>query len=274
MSLDPTALFPALGLKADPWQERVLRSTAARTLLLCARQAGKSTTTAVLALHTAVYRANSLVLLVSPSLRQSSELYRKVMGFYRALGRPVPAQQETSLTLALDNGSRVVSLPSSPETIRGYSAVTLLVVDEAAMVSDDMFVAINPMLATSKGRLVCLSTPLGKRGWFHDAWNESTVAWERHRVTAAECPRIERAFLAEQRVILGERWYRQEYECSFEATLDQYFTTESVLGAFESDQEPLFASGAPWPSAGSGEPRRTRDASRVESNVSPLFGGE
>ncbi len=233
-------MMRGLGLEPDPWQEEVLWSSAQRLLLLCSRQAGKSTTTAVLALHTALYQDESLVLLLSPSLRQSGELFRKLAGFYADLGRPVPPVQETALSLTLANGSRVVSLPASPETIRGYSGVRLLVIDEAAMVPDDLFVAVNPMLAVSRGRLVCLSTPLGQRGWFHEAWTEATAAWERVRVTAWDCPRIAREFLEEQKQLLGERWFRQEYECSFEETIGQVFSTESITAAFDTDERPLF----------------------------------
>jgi hypothetical protein len=240
MALDPAAMMEAVGLDPDPWQQRVLRSTAGRVLLLCSRQAGKSTTTAILALHTALFDPGALVLLLSPSQRQSGELFRKVTGFYADLGQIVPPEQETALSLTLQNGSRIVSLPASPETVRGYSGVRLLIIDEAAMVQDDLFVAVSPMLAVSQGRLLALSTPLGKRGWFYDSWENSQDPWERVRVTAEDCPRIDRAFLAQEKRTLGERWYRQEYLCSFEETIDQVFSTESVLAAFDSTVEPLF----------------------------------
>jgi hypothetical protein len=238
--LDPAMLMETIGLEPDPWQRSVLRSTCDRLLLLCCRQAGKSTTTAVLALYTALFQAGSLVLLLSPSLRQSGELFRKLAGFYADLGKPVPPERETALSLLLANGSRVISLPASPDTIRGYSAVDLLIIDEAAMVPDDLFVAVHPMLAVSQGRLVCLSTPLGKRGFFFEAWNDPQVDWERFKVTAQDCPRIAPEFLEEQQHMLGERWYRQEYLCSFEETIDQVFSTESILAAFDSNEEPLF----------------------------------
>jgi hypothetical protein len=118
--------------------------------------------------------------------------------------------------------------------------VRLLVIDEAAMTSDELFVATSPMLAVSRGRLVALSTPLGQRGWFHSQWEDPAAPWERVKVTAWDCPRVDRAFLEEQRKLLGERWFRQEYECSFEETLDQVFSTESILRAFETDETPLF----------------------------------
>ena len=238
--LDPSLLMERLMFEPDPWQRSVLRSTADRLLLLCCRQSGKSTTTAVLALNTALFHAGSLILLFSPSLRQSGELFRKVVGFYSDLGKPIPPQRETALSLSLSNGSRVVSLPASPDTIRGYSAVDLLVIDEAAMVPDEMFVAVTPMLAVSRGRLVCLSTPLGKRGFFFESWNDPDVDWDRVKVTAEDCPRIAPEFLEEQKKSLGERWFRQEYLCSFEETIDQIFSTESVLAAFDSHEDPLF----------------------------------
>lgn len=242
-ALDPAILMTDLGYSPDPWQAAVLRSRAERLLLLCCRQSGKSTTTAVMALHQALYEAGSLVLLLSPSLRQSGELYRKVSGFYGDLGKPVPAVQETATTLDLTNGSRIVSLPGTPDTIRGFSGARLIIVDEAAMVADDLFVAVNPMLAVSQGRLVLLSTPLGKRGAFYEQWDAPGGPWERVRVTAEDCPRIAPEFLAEQRQTLGERWFRQEYLCSFEETVDQVFATDAILAAFDSEEAPIFAKG-------------------------------
>jgi hypothetical protein len=239
MALDPATMMEELGMTPDPWQARVLRSTAHRLLLLCGRQCGKSTATAILALHTTLFHPQQLVLLVSPSQRQSGELFRKVGDFYVALDRPVGAVQTTATTLSLANGSRVVSLPSLPATIRCYSGVKLLGIDEAAQVDDAVFVAVSPMLAASRGRLVAHSTPFGRRGWFHSAWSEEGPLWERVRATAEECPRISGEFLAEERRTLGERWYRQEYLCSFEETIDQVFSTESVLAAFDSTAQPL-----------------------------------
>src|SRR5262245_37504677 len=105
----------------DWWQEAVLRDTGAtRTLLLCSRQAGKSLTAAALALREALLHPASLVLLLSPTLRQSGELFRdKVLRLYDALGRPVPSVRQTATELVLGNGSRVLSLPENEGGIRG-----------------------------------------------------------------------------------------------------------------------------------------------------------
>jgi len=236
---DPTGVMAAAGQTPDPWQDRVLRSDAERVLLLCGRQMGKSSVAAAVALSAALFRPATPVLLLSPSERQSGELFRKVVGLYDAARRPVPAAARTARTLELANGSRVVSLPGTERTIRGFSGVSLLVIDEAARVDDALYYAVRPMLAVSRGRLVALSTPFGQQGWFHDAWVGSED-WERVRVTAEDCPRIPPAFLAAERQALGERWYRQEYLCDFTASIGAVFSAEDIAKAFCNDVKPLF----------------------------------
>lgn len=240
LALDRAAFARAVGLEPDPWQERLLRSDAPRLILNCSRQSGKSTVSGVLALHTALYRSRSLVLVLAPSLRQSQELFGKVAGFYRALGRPVPAQAERRLSLELENGSRIVTLPGTEKTIRGFSGAALLLVDEASRVDDGLYYAVRPMLAVSGGSLVMLSTPYGKRGAFFEEWTNGGEGWERYEVPASACPRIPTAFLEEERAALPARVYRQEYECSFEETEDQVFGYEEIEGAMSSEVTPLF----------------------------------
>lgn len=179
------------------------------------------------------------MLLLSPSLRQSQELFRKVTDLYAALRRPVAAEQVSALRLELVNGSRIVSLPGTEQTVRGFSGVSLLVVDEASRVPDALYFAVRPMTAVSRGRMICLSTPFGKRGWFFEAWH-SAEPWERVKVTAEECGRIPPAFLQEERQALGERWYRQEYTCSFEDVVDAVFQHADIQAAMSMDVKPLF----------------------------------
>jgi hypothetical protein len=73
------------------------------------------------------------------------------------------------------------------------------------------------MLAVSNGRLICLSTPYGKRGFFYDAWSNGGDDWTRIMIPAEKVRRITPQFLEQERRALGESWYRQEYGCSFEA---------------------------------------------------------
>jgi hypothetical protein len=239
LALDPARLMVACGMTPDPWQAVLLRSPASRVLVLCSRQSGKSTTTACLALHTALYQPESLILLLSPSLRQSQELFKKVQDAYRMLATPAPLQAESALRLELGNGSRIISLPGTESTVRGYSGVALLVVDEAVRVSDDLYYAVWPMLAVSGGKLIALTTPWGKRGWFYEAW-EHGAGWERTCITAYDCPRIPADFLREEQGTMPALWFRSEYMCEFCDTVDQVFAAEFVVGAVSADVPPLF----------------------------------
>jgi hypothetical protein len=236
MALDPAQMMGLVGRAPDPWQARLLRSGADRVLLNCTRQAGKSTVTATKAVHTAVYEPGALVLLLSPSLRQSQELFRKCLEVYRALGRPTKPEAETALRLELDTGSRIISLPGKEANIRGYSGVSLLAIDEAARVPDELYFAVRPMLAVSGGRLLALSTPFGTRGWWYDAW-QSPEPWERYTVPATECPRISASFLEEERRAMGEWWFRQEYMCEFLDAQTAAFRREDIDKCFREDVE-------------------------------------
>jgi len=241
-ALDPCEIFRECVGEPDRWQEKLLTSNAKRALLLCSRQAGKSAVSAILGLHTALFTAGALVLLVSPSLRQSSELFRRVISAYRVLEpNGVDVEQESALRLEFRNGSRVIALPASEHTVRGYSAADLLIVDEAARVSDDLLAAVRPTLATRKhGRLIMLSTPFGKRGAYYAAWT-SGEGWERVSVTASECPRISREFLEAERRELGDFIYRQEYEpLEFLDNETALFDSALIEAAMSSEVQPLW----------------------------------
>jgi hypothetical protein len=236
---DPANLLADAGMPPDDWQAELLRGNHDRVLLLAGRQSGKSQTAAALALRQAVLEPGSLILLISPSLRQSGELFKdKVMRLFNALGRPVATVQESALSMQLEGGSRVVSLPADEGTIRGYSGAKLLILDEAARVPDELYQSVRPMLATSKGKMIALTTPWGQRGFFFESWH-GKEKWKRVRITADMCPRIDPEFLAEERRNLGEKFYLQEYFCSFESVCGTLFAEEVIQAAISDEVQPL-----------------------------------
>lgn len=239
-ALDPVAFARELGFgDLDPWQPQALRWSGKRLLLCVHRQGGKSTVAAVLALHQACYFPQSLTLLVSPSLRQSVELFRKTRDLMERMPDPPQLVEDNKTACCMESGSRIVSLPSSESTVRGYSNVALAIEDESARVHDDLHKSIRPMLAVSDGRLVMMSTPFGRRGHFYEAWNSVDSSWERIRAVAEECPRISREFLDEERRALGALWYRQEYECEFVEAESQVFARDLIDRAITTDVQPV-----------------------------------
>jgi len=242
LALDRVAFAEALGIIPDDWQRELLRSSSDRILLNCCRQSGKSTMSALIALHRALYHPGSLILCLAPALRQSQELFAKIAGFYRDLGRPISPIGERKLSLELENGSRIVTLPGTERTVRGFSGVGLLILDEAARVDDGLYYAVRPMLAVSGGSLLMLSSPAGQRGVFFEEWTEGSGAgWERYEVPVEDVPRISPAFIEEERRALPRRIFEQEYECQFVELDDAVFSLADVDRAITSDVLPLFS---------------------------------
>lgn len=201
-ALDPVTLARDCGLEPDDVQAALLNSTSHRVLLNCCRQWGKSTTAGLIGLHTALYDAPAMVILISPSQPQSTELFKKVQGFLAKLDGAPRCTQEMLTRMTLSNGSRIISLPGSEKTVRGYSAAKLVIMDEASRVPDELLTAVLPMLATTSGSFIAMSTPAGKRGWFYEAWVNGE-GWERVQVAGKNCSRISPELLADELRALG-----------------------------------------------------------------------
>lgn len=163
-----------------------------------------------------------LVVIVSPTLRQTAELVLKVRNLLEAVGE---LAGKSKLTLGLKNGSRVLGVPGDECSVRGFSAPAMVVIDEAARVGDLLYKALRPMLARG-GDLALLSTPFGERGFFWREWVSGGDGWTRVSVKATECERIPAEFLEEEKRVQGEDWFRQEYLCEFVGMENQVFRQE------------------------------------------------
>lgn len=230
LARDRASVLALARMEPDPWQRDLLRAKPHRGVVLCSRQSGKSLTAAADCLHTALTEPDSLTLILSPTLRQSQELFRKCLALWRALGKPVGAESVSKTALELANGARVVACPGDPDGLVGFSNPALVVIDEAARAPDELYFAVRPMLALG-GRMLLASTPFGPRGFFFTEWSEGGDLWHRVRVTADECPRIAPVFLEDERRALGPKWFAQEYECSFESSAGAVFDHADILAA-------------------------------------------
>lgn len=202
-----------LGVDLDDWQYDLVRAHGAE-LVLCSRQSGKSHSVAIRALHELLYRPNAMIVAASPTEDQSKELFRRLTGFYDAVPGAPRAVTRNTTELELETGARCCAVPGSERTIRSKSAVTLLIIDEASRIEDSLISAVSPMLATTDGDLIALTTPFGKRGWFYEQWRNGD-GYHRTKKTAADCPRISQAFLDKEKKRLGPLMFSQEYECQF-----------------------------------------------------------
>lgn len=224
-------LAEELGITLDPWQREALTTTVHDILLLVTRQGGKGMVAALLALEKIINDPGSTVVIVSRADRQAKRLLRRIKRLYLQLRDVPPLIVESSVAIELRNGSEVLALPGSEETIRGIEAVDLLIFDEAALVPDDLFAAVHPMLATTDGRCVAMTSARGKRGWFWREWVSSDVEWHRVKITWENIPRFKREWIERTRRRLGEWMFRQEFGCEFLDTDDQLFATDLVMAA-------------------------------------------
>jgi Terminase large subunit, T4likevirus-type, N-terminal len=240
----PTAATPEVSLQLpsewarttlrftpDEIQTQVLDADADRLLLCCSRQWGKSTVAAAKALHVALTNPGSVILIASASLRQSAELLAKIRAFASAY-----TNERTGIRLP--NQSRILALPQSPNTIRGYAA-KLIIIDEAAYVKDDLFNAITPALASTGGALWLLSSANEQRGFFYNTWSRRPEDWRIFKATAADCARIGKEFLERERKLKDEVSFQREYMCEFRAGKLQYIDRALIEQAFNNNYKQL-----------------------------------
>jgi hypothetical protein len=221
-----------IGITLDPWQQEVLK-TEGNIVLRSGRQSGKSTVTSILAGDYAATNKGKLVMVIAAVERQAYLLFEKIL-YYMEKTYPRLIKQgkdrPTKSCIKLTNGSIIHCLPTglTGYGIRGYT-IDLLIADEAAFIPEEVFTAITPALATrySKGaRIVLLSTPFGRQGYFYSAFNDETFT--KFHVSSEECPRIDKEFLQQEKRRMTELQYTQEYLGEFIDELRQFFPDELI----------------------------------------------
>jgi hypothetical protein len=202
-----------LGIKPTRWQQVFLRAPGGASLLaLTARQVGKTTTAAAAMAHTALFRPGSLSVVACPAQRQSAEAVRRVRDDVLKAGGKFTAVNVYGLEL--NNGSRVLALPGSDDSIRGLTVDAWIIADEAARLSNDLISALRPMRARRpQARFAMLSTAWSRTDPFWMAWESDDPAWIRLKATADMPGMVEFApgFLESERRALGEEAYKREY---------------------------------------------------------------
>lgn len=264
-SLDPVLYAKRCGFHPYEWQKIALDPTRSRIAVLSARQVGKSTIIAVRACHKAVYAPGSLILIVSPSQQQSRELMIKIEDVL-AMDGTVELENDAHFEKVFKNGSRIVALPGTERSTRGYSNPALIIIDEAARVLDETYKSMRPMMVGMTTDLVLLTTPFGKRGFFHRIWmDEKRRRWtkievssgwrlvdgrlaipepeEQYRqrrmiqgVEAYYSPRHTEQFMREELEEMDDpSWFNQEYGVEFIDPEGGLFDMDAVLAAISDD---------------------------------------
>lgn len=228
---------PNQSIKLDNWQREILEYTG-NIALRAGRQVGKSTIIAMKAAKLAIENDKFSVMVISATERQAYLLFSKILLYlddnYKSKimkGKNRPTKSE----IKLYNGSVIRCLPTGLDGlgIRGYT-INLLIADEAAFIPGDVWPAVIPGLATTGGRIILLSTPFGRQGYFYDCFNDNSFkTWHINaEEVAKERPEPQKTFMIDhqekQKARMTRLQYAQEYLGEFVDELRQLFSDEVI----------------------------------------------
>ena len=200
------------GVEPTAWQEQFLRSPRGASILaLTARQVGKTTTAAWAIAHFMIFTPGGLWVIACPAQRQSAEAVRRVRESLIKVGAEL--KSDNVYGLELKNGSRVLALPGSDNSIRGLTVDGWIVADEAARLPNDLIAALRPMRARRpQARFAMLSTAWSRSDPFWTAWAGDDPTWIRLKATAdTDSTLFAAGFLEQERRALGEIVFDREY---------------------------------------------------------------
>lgn len=235
--LDPALWAEAvLGWLPHPFQARILRSPrGSRWHVKVARQHGKTESAAALLAHAAVFWPGSTSVVIAPTQRQAAEAVRRCRRML--LKARAALATDNAFTIEVHEGGRIVALPGADDSaVRGLSIENggIALIDEASRVSDELFRAVTPMLArhADTARLIAISTPWIKGGFFYELDRAQDEGWSYIAVRASEAGIVPPAFLAAERRVLGERAFMREYELEYDSTESLFFDRDAIAAAF------------------------------------------
>lgn len=231
-----------LGGGLDKWQRGYMGNAmeTSRIAIAACRQSGKSTVTGLFVAWCLVFIPGFQCLVASRSLRQASHFLNMVRTAVLAMIPRDAMPQLNRLSMELPNGSMIVSIPcAQPDAGRGFSP-HLVVLDEAAFAPEALFRAITPSLAATQGALHMISSPNGRQGYFFDAFEGAAEqVFATQRIKWTDCPRIDPKFIEEEKIALGDLYFRQEYNAEFITPLGAFFGFNALQLFEDGEEEPL-----------------------------------
>lgn len=209
---------------------------------------------AIRALYAAIMFPNTTNLILAPVQRQAQILFRRIKFFINrnaqmkkkiAIERMI--ERETQTVIEFTNGAALYCLPISEDgaNIRGFTA-HWIGLDEAEMVRDAAWAAINPMLATTKGGLWLIGTPFGQNNKFYEWYSlaerkkecnmwDGKVHFSTYHFPSKVSPLIDDVFLEQEAERLPHMEYSQEYLGIFLETVGTLWSERLVSSVMKED---------------------------------------
>lgn len=201
------------GVEPDPMQAAMLNDRNQYIGMVWGRQTGKTTGVSFKAAHFGAVTPGGLCLIFAPSEQQSINLLARCKPYLYNAGVEIDVDNRTEIRFR--NGSELRALPGSQKTVRGWSGPGMLIVDEAAFAPNELWEAVEPMIAVSGGQVILLSSADATFGFFYEIMTGDDPHWSRYKVTAYDCPRYNRDWLEWKRATLPDRVFKREYLAEF-----------------------------------------------------------
>ena len=235
-----------LKIELHEGQKELLKCNDKRISILCSRRWGKSTVSSAKACHVAATKPNSHILCLSRSQRQSSELFKKIASMVNGCELKHSIIRQTQTEMEFSNGSIIKSLPANEDSLRGLDA-TFVIFDESSWIPESLFTVVFPMLLTSKGSAILISTPGVASGTFFDSCQPNSE-FTNFTFTHTSAIFSDGTYLVDPDELIKERErmggensaaYRAEFLCQFVTPEGAWFDTDSLNESFNKNPDEI-----------------------------------
>jgi len=188
-------------IKLYPKQKALLRQIASNqnTIVLAARQAGKSTVYTIFALWYGMFNKDKGVLICANKFATAKELMERIQLAYELLPSWLKqgCEEWNKSRIKFENGSRIEISATSASSARGKSG-EILIIDEAAFVQngimDEFIQSVLPIVSSRPdSKIIVVSTPNGTGNWYAETYNKALYnlgedGWHHFRIDWQDVP--------------------------------------------------------------------------------------
>jgi len=235
--------FDLIQYRPYPFQQEIHDSPALYRIPIIGRQSGKSEVASAEAAFELCAVPNSSGWIVAPTYEQASIIFNRT---YQKVVTAVAQLEHLEITTYsrrdmklevthFDADGNVVGIArfagksgDKPDNLRGAS-LTYCIIDEAAMILESVWdEALNPTLSTTNGWVMMITTPKGYNWvyrWFVDGQDSTNARYQSWQIPSwVANPTVPLEFYEEQRRVLPDHTFRQEYGAEFISDAGSVFT--------------------------------------------------
>jgi hypothetical protein len=223
------------------FQKNILKMLKANrfSVILSARQMGKSTVVAIYALWVACFQDDKNIVIIANKEQTATEQFERIRMAYEQLPnwlKPgIKSWRKDGLNLA--NGSKITISSTSSSAARGGS-VNLLIIDEFAYIEprvlQDLWRSAIPTISSfKKSQIVVISTQNGTNNRFYDLYSKAESGengWAHIKVNWWERPDRDEKWKQDQIKLLGSiKEFNHEYGTSFIDEIESVLDEDLIL---------------------------------------------